>query len=1107
MSDEYEFSIAAMRKKYREEAGRNGSSHGNSNGHQQDNKGQREYTGSWGWTRPNSEKEQGEAGARRRPVGQLPYNRVNPKVEKDYTLPFDPWRLFTALKRGWLWLIAGALALAGVALFVGLFAIKQKVTVSLYKREIPNAFKSNEPQDPYGSRELSDQTLFTLMKSGDVINRVLARAQTNIPPIMIKGDQLAKMISITPSANQDVVLLTVKGNENVEEMVTLANLYAEEVVRYSKVLQAGESVDVSAYLAQRVAAAEAELGKANQQLIEFNRKNGFHNFEEESKAFITQVSALEAKYMNMGLDLDTIKMKLAALTQQKSQHNPSSEKLRAAQEELENLLHVRGFTDEHPLVIAQRARIKNMQSAAGKGELSTPSKTGATVAGPISGDIDRQIMELTVQQRALEHQLQNYETQKEEARNRLGGFSQKTIEFATLKTKIQTLEATRQALVKRQTDTQLFVDNALGYYRIFSPASSKAVNNKSRWAKIGLIAFAGGLMGFVMAAGLVMLTEVMDTRLKTAADVERFTKLPVLATLGDLRTMDPDTQIAWAFRTLTLLKGKLSYSPHQALVCGFISARHGEGRSTWVKLLVSAASQRGLRVLTVDTRPTSEAPKTEAPRPTPPPGATEGPENKVHEPVEAQDSTLTPSVLASPMQVAEQLQDPNAEPVVHIPLPGWVWNLERRQQWQHALSYWKKIDNLVLLVELPPACEPESVLLAENVPQLIWLTGSGMPDATETAQHLETLRYGNCNLVGAVLNHAPPPAWNIRLARWFANSVGLLTLMSITAFAADPVSTAEPASEQSSSQLAFSVSSPRKRAAWQEKLTLGPGDAMDFMLFGHPELTKTNIVVGPDGRLSFLQATGIMATGLTIEELRARFDEELGKYYTAPRTIITPVAFNSKKYFMLGKVNAKGVYPLDRPLTLLEAVARAKGLETGLYERTTVDMTDLSRSFIVRDGKKMEVNLEKLFHEGDLTQNIIIEPNDYIFFAASSINEIYVLGEVMNPGPIGYLSQATLVTAITDRGGFSQRAHKKKVLVIRGSLNTPETFAVDMNSILSAREPDFRLQPKDIVYVSSRPWIKVEELLDEAAQSFIQGFVTAYAGVNVGPWFTRPIIK
>jgi protein involved in polysaccharide export with SLBB domain len=102
--------------------------------------------------------------------------------------------------------------------------------------------------------------------------------------------------------------------------------------------------------------------------------------------------------------------------------------------------------------------------------------------------------------------------------------------------------------------------------------------------------------------------------------------------------------------------------------------------------------------------------------------------------------------------------------------------------------------------------------------------------------------------------------------------------------------------------------------------------------------------------------------------LRARFDEELAKYRRAPRTMITPVSFRSKKYVMLGKVAPKGVFVLDRPLTIIEAVARAHGLETGLFESTTVEVADLSRSFLVRQGQRVKVDFERLFQSGDLSR-------------------------------------------------------------------------------------------------------------------------------------------
>jgi protein involved in polysaccharide export with SLBB domain len=273
------------------------------------------------------------------------------------------------------------------------------------------------------------------------------------------------------------------------------------------------------------------------------------------------------------------------------------------------------------------------------------------------------------------------------------------------------------------------------------------------------------------------------------------------------------------------------------------------------------------------------------------------------------------------------------------------------------------------------------------------------------------------------------------------------------------------------------------------------------------DTARNEVPVGPDGRITFLQARDIPAAGLTIDELRAKLDQILGAFYQSPRTIITPVAFHSKKYYVLGAVVNKGVYTFDRPLTLIEGIARAGGLETGVNEQRTVELADLPHSFIVRKGQRLPVDFEKLFQRGDLSQNVPLEPDDYLYFASANGNDVYVLGEVISPGVMSFPQNPTAITAITARGGFTTRAFKSRVLVVRGSLEHPETFVVDTAAILHGKAPDFRLKPKDIVYVSQNPWVIAGEIVDLAARAFIQGMTVEATSLHVGPIITSPLIK
>jgi protein involved in polysaccharide export with SLBB domain len=471
-------------------------------------------------------------------------------------------------------------------------------------------------------------------------------------------------------------------------------------------------------------------------------------------------------------------------------------------------------------------------------------------------------------------------------------------------------------------------------------------------------------------------------------------------------------------------------------------------------------------------------------------------------------SALATSVLTSPSQVTEQLTGPNSQPVVHIPLPGWVWNLERRKQWREALSQWRKIDNLVILVELPPASLTEAVLLGCNLPNIVWLADSGVPDAAETRAQLETLRNARCNLVGAVLNRCLGQSIKSRFPRWVECAALYLLFASFSlcaqntevAAAAPPPAPAVvplPAPVEAQPAPSFSIVSPTQRAAWQQRLTLGPGDVLNLGLYGQPELTRTDVAIAPDGMVNYLDATNVLATGLTIDELRAKLDEQLGLYRRAPRTLITPVAFHSKKYYVLGKVMTKGVYTLDRPITVLEAIARAHGLENGLVNRNVIDLADFQRSFLMRGGKRYSLDFEKLFQQGDLSQNIAIEPGDYLYFPGETVHEVYVVGEVRLPGTVTYSPDLTIMAALSARGGYTDRAYKARVLVVRGSLNNPEAIAVDTHAILDGKALNFKLRPKDIIYVNSRPFIRVEELADLAATAFIQSIITEATGVSV----------
>jgi protein involved in polysaccharide export with SLBB domain/capsular polysaccharide biosynthesis protein len=959
--------------------------------------------------------------------------RAKSPIEAASAPRLDFWMVLDLLANRWRWLAVGAAlcSLAALAAANKLVGPKFTATAQLLRYATPGLNDFFKRDGP-----MSPDTFAGLIRAPDLLQRVGEKAVPPIPP-----ETFAKQIKVDPDAESDLVNIALAA-PNPQQAVELLNIYLTNAVDYLRALQSQEvRLAADSYLGKQV-------GQMDQDIVDLDK-------EFRTLAMPPQITN---KVAQIGGQLTELSHTLAGPPRASPVLAMETERLNLALGELTGLLSK--FTEIHPLVQQKEAEVKALkaQIATDSTNTITTPAIEAAIATTIPAPPPAPAPTLNP-------------------------------EVDIIRAKLLSLEEGRVQLVNRQREAELYVANPPGEARVFAPATLKTVQSGHRRMKIALATVVGACLGLAGSLILVLLAEFVDGRLKTVEDVRRVTQLPVLTTLGDVRNMGAEAQSQWAFRTWTLLQGLLSPTAHHGLVCGFTSSSQGEGRSTWIRLLADAASLTGFRVLTVETRRPNEEGK---------PGAGHAcdllPESlQAKEPGEglmARDM----DALSSPAQVTDRLTDPNLRPVVHIPLPGWVWNRERRQQWEQALDHWRKIENIVILVELPPADMPETVLLGASVPNVIWLAQSGAAEAANTRDQLETLRHARCNMVGAVLNRDLVRTMKRRFPRW-------ITCLALLAWLGHPAAQAQPTNPApavpSQTNNSFSIVHPWQRAAWQDHLTLGPGDVLSFGLFGQPELAALEVALGPDGRVSFLEAQDILATGLTIDELRARLDEELGKYHRAPHTLITPVAFRSMKYFMLGKVMVKGAYVLDRPLTVLEAIARAKGFENGLVNRSVVDLADFSHSFLARDGKRLPLNFEKLFESGDLSQNIPIEPGDYIYIAAAKAPEVYVVGEVRLPGPVAYSAGQTIIGAITARGGFTQRAWHSRVLIVRGSLNQPECLAVDTAAIVRGKTNDFRLQPRDIIFVSHRPFVRVEELADLATTAFIQGLITAWVDVKV----------
>jgi len=266
---------------------------------------------------------------------------------------------------------------------------------------------------------------------------------------------------------------------------------------------------------------------------------------------------------------------------------------------------------------------------------------------------------------------------------------------------------------------------------------------------------------------------------------------------------------------------------------------------------------------------------------------------------------------------------------------------------------------------------------------------------------------------------------------------------------------------------------------------LGPGDRLEIMVMGDSS-TLANTFVCPDGKLYYHLLPGLFVWGKTLPETKALLEKELSKYLQRPRVSIILREVKSRRIWILGRVYRSGVYPLVRPMRLLEAIARAGGLMVSAQTASTEELADLHHSFIVRQGRMLPVDFHALLREGDMSQNIYLRPDDFIYLPSSLAQEVYVLGKVRKPTNVPFMNQVTLVGAISKAAGPAEGAYTRQVAIIRGSLSKPRVAIVNYNAIVTGRRPDVLLKARDIVYVPDRPYADVQSYGKLIVDTFVR---------------------
>ena len=154
---------------------------------------------------------------------------------------------------------------------------------------------------------------------------------------------------------------------------------------------------------------------------------------------------------------------------------------------------------------------------------------------------------------------------------------------------------------------------------------------------------------------------------------------------------------------------------------------------------------------------------------------------------------------------------------------------------------------------------------------------------------------------------------------------------------------------------------------------LAPGDFIEISVWKEEGMQKDQILLAPDGTISFPLAGTIVAAGKPMFVLEDAIAARLADYITDPIVTVKLLQSNGNSIFVIGKVNKPGQYPANRRIDVLQALSLAGGL--------TVFAKESAIHVIRRVGnetKAIPFDYDDVIDGDELEQNIILEPGDTV---------------------------------------------------------------------------------------------------------------------------------
>jgi polysaccharide export outer membrane protein len=154
--------------------------------------------------------------------------------------------------------------------------------------------------------------------------------------------------------------------------------------------------------------------------------------------------------------------------------------------------------------------------------------------------------------------------------------------------------------------------------------------------------------------------------------------------------------------------------------------------------------------------------------------------------------------------------------------------------------------------------------------------------------------------------------------------------------------------------------------------TIGPGDTLEISVWRDESLSR-EVIVPPDGVISFPLIGDINIIGMTVANLRKTVTKKLSDYVPDATVTVILKTFKSLRAFVIGKVKNPGMFSISLDTNVMQVLSMAGGLNPYASENNINILRQVKGGSV-----KIPFRYGEVLKGRNLEQNIILQRGDVI---------------------------------------------------------------------------------------------------------------------------------